>query len=335
MSDRRRDPFLDALKGIAIIMVVLGHAIYDFYPDTYSGNLLYKICYSFHMALFFEISGFLCGGRAAHDLKWLKKRGERLLIPWLIWTAVICVIQGEGMHTLIKNYLSEPSYWFLICLFLCESCLALLCSIKRHQLFALAGLYLLSCVLGVGLQIRIMKDIVVFLPFFLLGFLYQRNQSFIGIRVKRFIMLGSLIFYPVSMTVFTAGVDEAEQMAHRIADRLGIVRGVGILKISIWANSRFAIAAFGTICCITIMAFVMKRGGVRWQRLCAGFVQIGRHTMPIYLMSCCFRYFRFHVINNAVSICLSMILDLLIPYFVSAIVLNNRAPALKRILFGS
>ena len=49
-GDTRRDSTIDILKGIGIILVVLGHADFPFRDWVYL----------FHMALFFITSGYLC-----------------------------------------------------------------------------------------------------------------------------------------------------------------------------------------------------------------------------------------------------------------------------------
>ncbi len=61
----RRLGFVDTVKGIAIICVVLGHIANGYLnskivPDTAVYQHIYNIVYSFHMPLFFLISGFVC-----------------------------------------------------------------------------------------------------------------------------------------------------------------------------------------------------------------------------------------------------------------------------------
>lgn len=59
----KRGPFIDSLKGIAILLVVIGHVIVAIFGEEQAKyNLVFRICYSFHMPLFMIISGFLSGG---------------------------------------------------------------------------------------------------------------------------------------------------------------------------------------------------------------------------------------------------------------------------------
>lgn len=61
---KERNPAIDVAKGIAIITVVLGHVVTSYHNsnmmmDDAIPNYLCKLVYSFHMPLFFMISGYL------------------------------------------------------------------------------------------------------------------------------------------------------------------------------------------------------------------------------------------------------------------------------------
>ena len=54
---KQRILYIDRIKGLAIILVVVGH-LYTFSEAT-DGNLVNKLIGSFHMALFMFVSGFV------------------------------------------------------------------------------------------------------------------------------------------------------------------------------------------------------------------------------------------------------------------------------------
>jgi len=57
--ERKRLIWADSLKGVLIILVVLGHAIqYTIGNECYE-NRLWNIIYSFHMPAFMAVSGYL------------------------------------------------------------------------------------------------------------------------------------------------------------------------------------------------------------------------------------------------------------------------------------
>ena len=121
-SRAERIAWVDGLRGIAILLVVLGHVNPPFK----------KIIYGFHMALFFIISGFLF--KDCYDKKlsqWIKAYFQRYIVPYFILCGVNFLIEAlisicfrAGMFPFNKylcGILCSP-LWFLTCLF-CASCM--------------------------------------------------------------------------------------------------------------------------------------------------------------------------------------------------------------------
>lgn len=77
---RDRIDWVDQVKGLAIFLVVYGHN----FPVTE------KYIYSFHMPLFFMISGFFFPSQL--DFSALKKRVNSILVPYFLWAAVLFLI---------------------------------------------------------------------------------------------------------------------------------------------------------------------------------------------------------------------------------------------------
>ena len=67
----KRQIWADSLKGLLILLVVLGHAIQGIYLDSADANHIYNLIYSFHMPAFFAISGYFVksGWRGAEIIK--------------------------------------------------------------------------------------------------------------------------------------------------------------------------------------------------------------------------------------------------------------------------
>ena len=86
---------IDVAKGLGIILVVMGHS----FPDaSLEGgiqnpvcNVIFDMIYSFHMPLFFFLSGFVAklalDGRT-DKLEIVKKRFFRLMIPYFVWGGI-------------------------------------------------------------------------------------------------------------------------------------------------------------------------------------------------------------------------------------------------------
>lgn len=97
VQTRTRTPWIETVKGIGILLVVLGHAPrHDMMADsTLCGYLAYFI-YSFHMPLYFAISGYTFGlswQRYRDDAGlFLGRRSKSLLVPMLSYGTVVYLV---------------------------------------------------------------------------------------------------------------------------------------------------------------------------------------------------------------------------------------------------
>lgn len=102
-NQKKRELWLDALKGIAIVCVVLGHVLkgniqVDLYPrflpeQRYAMDLVY----SFHMPLFFALSGYayfkyINNDSNKQDPK-IKKNVINLLLLYVIYNVSLCIFK--------------------------------------------------------------------------------------------------------------------------------------------------------------------------------------------------------------------------------------------------
>lgn len=120
--------YLDMVKGIGIILVVLGHIVYT------EPHIMVWIA-SFHMPLFFVVAGVLLAIRGEiKDLKTeIHRRAHSLLIPYL-WFSLLDFVLDIGnvllgkidSHTFVVNIISSVTFygksvlWFLVALFLAQ-----------------------------------------------------------------------------------------------------------------------------------------------------------------------------------------------------------------------
>lgn len=119
--------YIDALRGFAIIMVVIGHL---YTRNGYGDSILTTVIYSFHMPLFFFISGFVArySYRPLTSLKitWKYVWGKtyKILLPYFVWCICVrpfCfnnpikVLHNISTNGIMSLFLYE--YWFLPCLF--------------------------------------------------------------------------------------------------------------------------------------------------------------------------------------------------------------------------
>ena len=105
MSGTSRILAFDLLKGIGILLVMVGHIEI---PQT-----LRTIIYSFHMPLFFFVSG--CFFKEVSLKVFFKKKWQQLLIPWLFFAAILFLVLFTlnlySTHSLITAAIISTGSW--------------------------------------------------------------------------------------------------------------------------------------------------------------------------------------------------------------------------------
>jgi fucose 4-O-acetylase-like acetyltransferase len=131
--------WVDTLKGIGIILVVFAHHSLPATLDTY--------IYSFHMPLFFFVSGFLfdIGKYAGSTASFVRRRFGSLIVPYLFFALLTCLFyflldtvfepeitnidffEADTLYMIYSILFSpgtlvsyNPPLWFLPCLFVTE-----------------------------------------------------------------------------------------------------------------------------------------------------------------------------------------------------------------------
>lgn len=117
-----RIELLDFIKGVAILLVVLGHAIQSQIgvnnPEVWN-NSVFVIIYSFHMPLFFFLSGISFNFyKDKPFFKTIIARAKNLLLPFLAWGILISFILQKDKKNIL-GLIENPGnhLWFLIVLF--------------------------------------------------------------------------------------------------------------------------------------------------------------------------------------------------------------------------
>ena len=117
MNDKQRIIFIDIARGIGIILVVLGHVISPWEKPFNSNEAIRNYIYSFHMALFFVISGVLVYySLLKRELtkEYLKIKTmslvEKLLIPYYLWSCIYFILSHESLTG------SSDIYEWIICI---------------------------------------------------------------------------------------------------------------------------------------------------------------------------------------------------------------------------
>ncbi len=117
---KQRYVHFDLLKGVAILLVILGHTFYLTNPETYTKSVLWNLLVSVHMPLFIFISGYFSAKAldlsAGGVLKYWQNKASKLLLPLLFLpTLMHWITRGFVLELPLEEYLGR--YWFTLVLF--------------------------------------------------------------------------------------------------------------------------------------------------------------------------------------------------------------------------
>ncbi|CAH0351837.1 acyltransferase family protein [Aquabacterium sp. CECT 9606] len=267
-----RIEWVDAAKGIGIILVVVGHAIVGLRdgalisPDSVLAIVL-KLIYSFHMPLFFFLSGIFIAKRVASGA-WAFSKSSTIKLgkAYLIWLPVQMLmlslagsLANKPFNGQVFDYVSilwEPKYnfWFIYALLLMNIMSALV--MPRLG----AGIMIASCLLLYSLA-QWMKlppmfwGICWFAPYYGLGIIFGLHP--VKLNINRL----TLILAAILLTAIWL------YLAYEIRQR----------GIALWALSTFGTAITGS------MATVLWIGG-SGKAISNLFAYLGREALPIYLI---------------------------------------------------
>lgn len=117
-SETGRIEYIDALKGFAILCVVLGHAALSLhtsgmFPDAYGFlNGVYDVIYAFHMPLFMMISGYMYGKAyvpgGAPDKRRIRRRAADLGAVYALFS-VLFLASKLAVNRFLPGVLPEPA----------------------------------------------------------------------------------------------------------------------------------------------------------------------------------------------------------------------------------
>lgn len=126
ISRIKRIEWIDIARGIGIIFVVLGH--------TYRSNVFQTWIYSFHMPLFFIISGILYNPQQVVHIdwkKWLSKKVKNLILPYILF-GFLTFSYWRVIEFHFRSYDMGPT-WFLLSLFIVEVVAKLIADILNEE----------------------------------------------------------------------------------------------------------------------------------------------------------------------------------------------------------
>ena len=277
-----RHDWVDALRAIGIVLVVLGHTL-----GISEG--VEKYIFSFHMPLFFFISGLvLTPTRLSQPfVEAMRHYGRRLLLPYLLfslltylpwvlvtrhygadaalgveaWRPVIGTFYGIGVDGWLQH---NAMLWFFPCLFVTHLVFRMVYALMKGggqyvMIAVLAGLgYLLSSVLPVRLPWGV-EIALIALPFYALGQTFALRDAWLpraGLSTALLVLLFAALHF--TCIALNGRVDmNFISLGNPLLFYLGAVSGIGALACLVTFLPQLSV--FARLADAAVLAFPLHR----------------------------------------------------------------------------
>jgi fucose 4-O-acetylase-like acetyltransferase len=219
---------LTILKGIGIILVILGHSFsftgFNIVDNNFINKYIFYTIYSFHMPLFFMIAGFLTSNYKDNlNKKFYISKIKRLLIPY-IFINIIDAIPRHLFSNLVNNknngiekiiFYSGAATWFVYTLFILFLIFPIIEKyiIKRDKYYLFGIVLFILNLFEIGSNIKIFTiDRLIYMSFyFYIGYILKKDYKKIcGI------ILGNRYFYIIVLLFFIIGRFYTETIIMRV-----------------------------------------------------------------------------------------------------------------------
>ena len=261
-------------KGIGIILVVIGHFSPKLAPNYWVEII--KIIYSFHMPLFFLLSGFLFNNEKYSYLMLIKLKIKRLLYPFISIATIFFIIKYSSglifnlenpvkignVFSLLSNPLKSymPLLWFIYALFMIFLIYPILRRIIHNNYIILIIIIMLNIICSNN-NYPIIGNALLHIPYFIVGVIFREDC-----KLRNRILFGKMIYIIISGAMFF--------FIYFIFHGIELVSTIGYIV-------KFMLGASGAICVINISYMLEIKNFFSAQKWLL--TQIGFYSMSIYL----------------------------------------------------
>lgn len=145
-----RQNWIDRLKGVAIILVVMGHLYCKCLHTTNSENdVFFSVIQAFHMPLFMFLSGVVIS--TIPSLRKMLRKSIQLMIPAILVGSVLTLFTGREIVGMFMSS-SKYGYWYLYVLALFYWILLFFKLLPQGKWTGLGGAFLMSALIWLGLK---------------------------------------------------------------------------------------------------------------------------------------------------------------------------------------
>ena len=250
---RQRLNWLDALKGFAVLSVVLGHVLLGYenqqiFREYLSIQIARNWIYTWHMPLFLFLSGFAyslsCLNNGNINILKIKKNTLKILCIYLLFSILL-----GGLKTVFASFVDNPMnlkdtilsifiptniMWYLWVLIIYYNFFVLIRAFLKYDFLVLFILFMLSLFVNITIYNHPLalgvKNLLIYAVFFYIGFLTKKYFD----RFKKFLSKKYTIYSALFALI----------IAFFYLFNYSIIKNNMIVKVIINYLSSFSIIAF-------------------------------------------------------------------------------------------
>lgn len=113
--ENNRILYIDASKGVAIILVLMGHIL--LFSLKLEESVIFQTISKFHVAIFIFVSGYLYGKRSNTSFYYMVQKAKMLLFPFFFIGGLYALIHSVPLYDGFVTDNMKMGYWFLWVLF--------------------------------------------------------------------------------------------------------------------------------------------------------------------------------------------------------------------------
>lgn len=261
---KTRNILLDAVRGMAILIVVFAHALQVSGGET--NRMLHDLIRQFQMPLLMAVSGFAAIFSVGKDnlSTSLAKKSKRLLLPYLCWAVIVFVgdlAMGGCSLRDVSRYVFCNDFWFLRILFEI-AIVGMLCE-------RLYGSRILTCI-----PVRIPRFGFVVLSGFCCTYLLSMLPG------QRSVFHMS-IWYALGFAIAVSH----QKLPYMVKLSACVAGAVGYVVLNM--GEPITAVRFARTCCGCLVVVLGCLSVSRWAVVTGGLSRIGMNTLPIYAIHWC------------------------------------------------
>lgn len=274
-----RVAFWDNARFVAIVLVVIGHAIQRLALDSDTAMALYLLIYAFHMPAFAIIAGYFSKS-APPTATQLKRVLTDLVVPYLIfetlWIVTTGLVRGRWNWDVTT---ASWTLWFLLALAIFRVVLPYLALLRAPLLWTVVFSIGIGYIASVDQTFSLARTFGL-LPFFTLGWWLREHDMVARFRLLEsrpwWLRAGAAAIFAGALWAAWAGLPLWREM--RLARWLFYSRPYEALGAEMWwaGGIRLALIVIAVVLCAAFLVLI-PRSERRWTSL-------GTATMYVYLL---------------------------------------------------